>query len=355
MISNLDDEINEVLALVEKALSGNSKYQEIVDHGSLDVNCYSMTLWADFNGSNGRTSVYIKFPKIIFYDKNKSNNLSFSEKDRILSQDEFKSLQYLSQHWDNSHGINFVKPLAFVKQYNAIITERIENIFFFKYYRKYNLLSALASSKYNTISEYMYKIGISLRTFHNNRFQHSYFDYNILKPKINKYIEKLLDYKVNANYLKNAGKTLLDFEFQCTAKLVNNLKGIDIRQIFIDEKSHKLHIIDPGKITHGYAENDLARYIITTRVLYWGTFGTFLHLRPSPIFEKKFISGYYGNDSNSNTMLSLIIVKELFKHWIMAHSSLKNRVSNKVTRSFLGKFYIDRFYINLMNEELRRL
>ena len=355
MISNHENELNEVLALVEKALSGNSKYQEIADHGSLEVNCYSMTLWVDFNGSNGRSSVYIKFPKIIFYDKTKSNIRFFSDKDRILSQEEFKSLKYLSQNWDKSHGINFVNPLGYVNKYNAIITERIKNEFFFKYYRKYNLLGMLNSSKYNSISEYMYKMGKSLYSFHNKRFEYSNFDYDLLKPKIGKYIERLLDYKVDINYLKNIRKHLFDIQFQCSAKLVDNLKGLDIRQIFVDDNKHKLNIIDPGKTTHGFAENDIARFIITTRILYWGSIGIFLHLRPSQIFEKKFISGYYGNNSNSNTMLRLIIVKELFKHWLMAHNSLKSKFSNKIARSFLRKFYIDRFYIHLMNEELRLL
>ena len=192
MISNFDNEINDVIALVREELSGNSKYKEIKVYGSLEVNCYSLTLWVDFNGSNGRSSVYIKFPKIIFYDNNKANIISFSEKDRRLSQDEFKSLTYLSQHWDRYHGISFVNPLGFVKKYNAIITERNENNVFFKYYRKNNLLSKLDYNKYNRISEYMYKIGRSLRAFHNHKFQPSPFNYKTLKPKIDTYIEILL-------------------------------------------------------------------------------------------------------------------------------------------------------------------
>ena len=43
MISNFDNEINDVIALVRKQLSGNSKYQEIKDQGRLEVNCYSLT------------------------------------------------------------------------------------------------------------------------------------------------------------------------------------------------------------------------------------------------------------------------------------------------------------------------
>jgi hypothetical protein len=74
--------------------------------------------------------VYVKIPKIIFYDNNKANIISFSEKDRRLSQDEFKSLTYLSQNWDRHQGISFVNPLGFVKLYNAIITERIKYDFF---------------------------------------------------------------------------------------------------------------------------------------------------------------------------------------------------------------------------------
>jgi len=355
MNSIVNVDIDDVLLRVQQELSGNSKYQEIKDHGSLEVNCYSMTLWVDFNGSNGPSSVYIKFPKIIFYDKNKAKIISFSEKDRRLSQDEFKSLTYLSQHWDRDQGISFVNPLGFVKKYNAIITERIKNYFFFKYYRKNNLYSKLTCNTDDRISEYMYKMGKSLRAFHNHNFQASLFNYNTLKPKIETYIKILLNYKVNGNYLENTRRVLLDLEFQCPAQLVYNLKGIDVRQIFIDEENHKLHIIDPGKITLGYAENDLARYIVTTRILYWGTLGVFMHLKPSSIFENNFLTGYYGNDSNSRTMLSFIIVKELFKHWIMAHNSLKYRIFNKKGNSFLSKWYIDRFYINLMNEELSRI
>jgi len=354
-MSSICNNISGVLTLVQKELSKNSKYKEIVDHGDLEVNCFSLSFWIDFKGSNGRTSVYVKIPKIIFYDKNKENILPLSEKDKVLAQGEYQSLVYLLNHWDSSLGVNFVKPLGYIKEYNAIITERIEEKFFFKYCRLNDLVRKLTYYNFDRISEYMYMFGISLKAFHKQDLHPSTFNFNYMKEKFRDYISTLQNYNVSRGYLVNILKNILGIDYKCRTQLVNNLKGIDVRQIFIDTKNNKLHVIDPGKITKGYAENDIARYIVTTRILYWGTMGVFLNFTPHSSFEENFLYGYYGCENYSNKMLTILIVKELFKHWIMAHQSLNQRPWKNRIKVFLRKYYIDRFYIKLMNYELSKL
>ena len=45
----------------------------IIKFGPLEVNCFSICFWIDVEGPKGEDSIYVKVPKIIFYDEAKNN------------------------------------------------------------------------------------------------------------------------------------------------------------------------------------------------------------------------------------------------------------------------------------------
>ena len=73
MTPNNNQELNNLLSSVLQELADNNRYKTIVDHGSLETNAFSITFWVNFNGTHGTSSVYVKIPKFILYEKNFRN------------------------------------------------------------------------------------------------------------------------------------------------------------------------------------------------------------------------------------------------------------------------------------------
>ncbi len=348
-------DLRNVLSSVLSALSDKNIYNSILEYGPLEINCFSICFWVDIDGVNGKNSLYIKIPKIIFYDENKQCISDLSDDDRKLAVDEYESLNYFSEHWDSSLGVYFVETLGYIKNYNAIITKRIDAEFFFKIYRKYDKYGKPELYKSDPVKMGMEKFGKSLRLFHSQSLHYAKFNANNTILKFDQYIDVLEKYGVNHTYLNKLMKLIVTYKgFECDALVGNNYKGIDVRQIFMDQHND-LHIIDPGKITRGFSEVDIARFIVTCRILYWGTLAIIFRVTPSNSYEESFLNGYYGLDKRPSKMLHLLIVKEIFKHWNMAHISLRKRKWPRYIKYILRKMYINPFYNGLVLKELSEL
>ena len=220
-------------------------------------------------GKNGKESVYVKIPKTILYNKQNPGFMPLSRDDINLAKDEYRSLVYLTKYWNNVNTqVRFVKPLAFIKEFNAIITGRIYAEHFFKLFRKYDIQRKLLISKADPVSASMTKLGKALARFHNMSSEDTIFKTENILCKMNKYLIELKGYGVDPEYLDKAIKKFRNCEgFTSPTKTAINLKGFDVRQVFIDNSEY-LYLLDPGKMKDGYREVDLARFIVTCRILY---------------------------------------------------------------------------------------
>ncbi|MDC0083801.1 hypothetical protein OAI44_00020 [Oceanospirillaceae bacterium] len=326
----------------------------VVDFGPLEVNCFSICFWVDLWGPKGSDSIYIKVPKIIFYDQNKEGLGDISEEDRILAINEVDSLDYLLKVWDTSLEVRFVEKLGYLEKYNAIITKRIKADFLFKKFRIYDQFGKSNDSGFDPVKNGLCNFGTSLRTFHSVSSEATQFYADDHELKFEKYLGVLEKYGVGSKKLSVVKKYLAEHKgYSCDSYLVNNFKGIDIRQIFI--KGNELFIIDPGKISTGLAEVDIARFVVTCRILYWGTSAIIRKTRPSVRYEKAFLDGYYASDDRAQKIIKFLIIKEVLKHWKMAHISLGKRNWKSYVKFFLRKIYIDSFYYKLLTDELFEL
>jgi len=123
-----------------------------------------------------------------------------------LANEEYASLKYLSENWVNEYNFQFVKPLEFLKQYNAIITERFYAEYFFKMYRKCSIKREHSKNKELSIN-ILSRLRAALSNFHRK---------NIVKSKFNSH-ETILKIK---NYCKD-----LEKRFKCCEnELISILK-----------------------------------------------------------------------------------------------------------------------------------
>jgi len=355
MEPNEEQSLDKLLPCISKMLEHNPKYKTLKEHGPIVINAFSITFWIDYQGSDGKSSAYVKIPKYIFYNKKIDFLSPITKFDRELAKNELNSLEKLSKEWDKSNGVSFVKKLAYIEEYNAILTERVFGDFLFEEFRKSDLQKKYKSPHNDKTMIGLYNFGKSLKSFHEKSSVSSTFKTQDVINKFNNYFIFLKSSGVSSKYLKSFIDIFIQFTYDNYQTLTShNLKGIDIRQIFITD-SQSLSVIDPGKLSQGYIEIDLARFIVTCRVIYWGTLRAFLRHTPHASYEEKFLNGYYGKDYFKSKVLNILILKEFFKQWKVVHSALLRRKWPFFIKYLIKKFYIDPFFKSQIAKELSKL
>lgn len=330
-----------------------NKKVKVSRFGPLEINCYSICFWIEtISESVFFGAFYVKIPKIIFYDKSRHCLLDITAQDRVLARDEYSSLRYLSESWPKKFKVFFVQPKFFIEEYNAIVTERVQSDFLFKEFRKCGRRKLFETKSLDSVAEKFGEFGSSLYEFHQKNLESKVFRYADQKFKLDRYLNSLREYGVNFKKLNKIRKFLDQFEgMEVKGTVADNFKGIDIRQIFSCQEN--LVIIDPGKISENFIEATLARFIVTCRIVYWGTPFILLKYSPSSIYEENFLRNYCYEQKLDERIKKIFLIKETLKHWVMAHSSLKGRNWNFLVTGLLKKIYIDRFYVSLMNYEIK--
>ena len=345
-----------LLSSVEATLAAYGQRHRITECGPIEVNCFSICFWATLRGPTGVKKVYVKVPKVIFYDKERETLGPLSREDIRLAEDEYESLVYLSRHWDGADAsVTFVKPLAFIREFNAIITERVIAKHFFRQYRNSDLSRRLrAPGRTDPVPEAMSRLGETLARFHKKSGGRVLGDAERIMEKMQGYVLELRGYGVDSAFLDDIEGRLNRWkDFSFTSQRAMNLKGLDVRQVFINEHNG-LYLLDPGKLNDGYREVDLARFVVTCRILYWGSAAILFRISPHTRYEASFLEAYARVNGISEEALGILIVKEFLKHWRMAHVSLSRRRWPRTQEFLLKKLYLDPFYKRQLSVELSK-
>jgi hypothetical protein len=289
-----------------------------------------------------------------------------TDADRRLAEDEYASLLYLHKFWNNADiDVNFVEPVGFLREYSALIARHIEASDFFRTFRRWDLLGRF-SRKENQNKEalhvFFFRLGAALAHFHGTHSKMKIFCVKPIIAKIERYVTDLSAGGADDSFCRSVLKRLCAHrDFTVSTIYTFTLKGLDIRNILMD-RTGRLHLLDPGRMKEDCREADLARFLVTCRILYWGSFLFFLRLAPGRAYEKGFLEGYSGSgetcagtEDTSPMILSLLSIKELFKHWHMAHVALRLKNWPAPFKPFLRRCYIDPFYRQHISAELNRL
>lgn len=334
------------ISSILKNLVNDPKYIEFIECGPLEINKYSLTFWLNFSGEEGLLSIYAKIPTLV--TKNRPNfDYLINDFAKVLALNEYTSLKFLSENWTKKFNVSFIQPIVFIKGKNIIITERAKGKFLFKDLRK----NANFRNKFSTNA--LLNFGKSLSYFHKLSSEEVSFETKFVFRKFYQYTEELKKFSVSEekiNFIKDFKEK--NESYKSVSQKVNNLKGIDVRQILY--RKEKSYVMDPGKMFKGYLETDLARFILTLRIINWGRFISILKI----IFgfknkknEEVFLNGYFDSKKFNHRNLSFMITKEILKHWIMAHKSLDEKKIPIFIKPFIRKFYIDLFFFRLFSKE----
>jgi hypothetical protein len=332
-----------------------SGVQGSVERGPLEVNLFSVCFWMNTHEAGVQKGVYVKIPKRVLFQKGNEQVLPLSTADRTLAEDEYASLEHLSRHWGRDElRVRFVTPLAFLKDYNAIVTERVYARHFFTMFRRCHL-RGIRRRKSDQAHEVLTRLGAALAKFHRTSMRECPFDFDAVVEKMLGCCAEIKLFGAGSDFLDGVMGRLRTLRIPAaTTHHTHTLKGFDVRQVFINE-DRDVFLLDPGKIKPGYQEVDLARFIVTCRILFWGSLWLPLGVSPDASYEARFVESYYGTSVRPANVLGVLTIKELLKHWRMAYQVLEWRQWHPLIRAALGRTYIDPFFQRQVTVELGNL
>jgi hypothetical protein len=318
------------------------------------INDYSFTFCLFLNKQPYSNGLFVKIPKT--YELKRTID-PITIKDRKLGTEEYRSLSKLSNKWNSEEiKVHFVTPINYYEEYNAIIIEYLPSSDFFSYLRTKDLLRRLKLNvSEGREAEALFDLGAALRRFHQQDGVETQFSMARVVEKIARYCADLEAYGVSQEYLRPVGKIINGLAHSRTETLwTDTIKGLDVRNILMD-RGDRIYLVDPGKMEKDYREADLARFIVTLRILYWGSLWFFIGITPDEIYETKFLHGYYERKPNRDIILTTLIIQEYLKHWRRAYRALSLKRWPSLMKSFIKLAYIDAFYQKQIALELLKL
>ncbi len=302
--------------------------------------CFELRESADAS-SDG---VYVKMPKD---EIERTQVLPITPGAARLARDEYASLMLLREYWlSDDIAVSFVRPLALIEDYNAIITQRVQGAPFYTRYRRRDLLRRCGFRGDDRIHDAMRRLGQALARFHTNTGRTASWRGTDFTEKLGRIEAELTAMGLPESACRKLKSTLSAAErMQGEGLIAHTLKGLDVRNVLIDED--KIFLLDPGKIKPDFCEADVARFLMTCRILWWGhpLFGA--GLTPSMSYERAFLAGYAehrGPASSQTRLLSVLMLKELLKTWRMAYQALSGKPWPAAVKYMIRRFYIDPFF-----------
>lgn len=322
----------------------------------LQTNYFSFVFSIKFSKQGFTKKVFVKVPKEDMRGRDKKI-LPITDGDRLMARSEADSLKQLEMQWNvDELGVSWVRLISEVPEYNALVTQAAEGFEAFEVFRKWDINRRLGKTKdRDNLRTSMSKLGAALGRFHNYNAGRTTFYADREVPKLLRYCKEISDSPFSPPFDDFSGQISRTSGKAIDAIEVQTLKGIDIRNILINEKND-IFILDPGRTKLTCREADLARFLMTYRILYWGSKLFALGFRPDKKAEEGFLEAYYKNSSPpSGRLLNYFFVKEQLKHWHTAIDSLNKLRLPFYVRKLIAKTYVTPFYKKQLRNELKKL
>ncbi len=315
--------------------------------GEISFHHYSLTFPCTLLKSGTEIRGYGKIPKC---DPSKRSVSQLNEADRVLAKNEYSSLEFLRDHWPGSKfGVDFVTPLAFVETSNLLITEELPGEHLHVQMRRRLLKKKLSfrSVGVDPLVPCFARIGKALGAFHREHRAPK----NVIAASI---ADKLI--ATSKEICKQTGIDLASVVNACIGEdmleILNDtqtktMKGFDIRNIIVDGYE-SINIIDPGKIKVDTALADLARFIVTVRLVFWGSWYCPLIVSEVNEYEDAFVDAWRSESGLATDGLSILIVKEVLRYWLIGLDAAARSAPNKFLERGLKRYYVNRVFLRML-------
>lgn len=352
-----NEEVHRLLGLrVATEMLGATEPATRVEIGPLTRNNFSFTFSVKVGVVPDQRNAFVKIPKLDLRHR-APMILPISQGDLKMSLEEESSLRQLGRDWDSSdQEVFWVRLCGSVPEYNALVTERVFAEEVFTVFRRFDLRRRLGFWRdAKRLRGAMARFGTALGRFHRTNARPAIFRLSEAMPKYEFYCGELSGSSESLWPTRVLRKLHAMGNIDFASEEVQTLKGLDIRNVLIDDRD-RLFLLDPGKMKFTYREADLARFLMTYRILYWGSSLLPIFRQPDRKAEAAMLDAYYA-DTNAppRKLLSLFLLKEQLKHWHTALDSLRLLHWPASLKRLALCTYVNPFYIRQIATTLNSL
>ncbi len=318
-----------------------------VKRSALEVRHWSFILYVDFTSlRNGkRKGVVVKIPKALRSEDRVFAAIQCSAA-KVSGEQEYITLKRACERFLKQPSQEcIIRPLDYFHDTNAIVTERCFGRHLYKLCRQRALLPSVAQTD-TTLSDLFRRCGQWLACFHRELGdlivqKSSLRDFNEAMGTTMALFRSLPLHSLPISRIDSALLPLGNSVHKLW--IAKGLDGFDVRDVLV--QAGKLFMLDLRQNSKGCIGEDLARFTVSIKSVFWGSPWLFLQPQSLDEYAACFLRGYFGEQSPPRWLLYFIL-KELGIRWKEAIASLEeHHYPYLVTRALL-RVYVDRFYRN---------
>jgi hypothetical protein len=251
-----------------------------------------------------------------------------------IAQLEHDALGALAKTWPQGATV-FVSPVFFDSNTGMLVFRRLDGIDVYSA----RLAGELVSSPTpKGLVQILGSVGRELARYHDATAGDGDIDASRIRLRI----------KNKADALGIAMPHAVDaLELNDRTTLVPGIRGFEIRNMMIVNGT--IVLFDPGRLRDEPPEADIARMIVSLRMLTWGT-RHFLRAVNTTAIEAAFLEGYRENRTINAAWLNLLIFRELAWNWQEGREVLAVRSWPGWFRALLAISYVDFGFRRLWRE-----
>jgi hypothetical protein len=214
--------------------------------------------------------------------------------------------------------LNVVRPLDFLPELRAIVTERVEG---------QSLDCLVRSQPDNALcAEIMNSCGCFLRLYHEGKGQITW-ESNLAESFLTQCSAYLEELEKDGVGKRERERIIAGFQggiglVRQSAPMVNTVKDFVVGNIVVQGK--RIFFIEVTKPRRKTIYNDIAAFLNSLTMLYWKTPWFLLGSVPSPILTQRFLHGYFKGKIPLG-LISLFSAQALCHQWHVALNSLSAR------------------------------
>ncbi len=274
----------------------------------------------------GDKKLFLKIPKMeMDLSLKKSMNRKKNIEQGIIEARNHKKAERIKF----SKGFKVTKLREYVKKYNCLVFDFVEGNNLYKVTLNNNLI------RDQNLERVFKIIGKNLHIMH--RIQVSKKNSKTVAEEIMRYSKSL---KLHID------KRVIHYSKKQIVKCALSAEGFEIRNFITNNRC--IYFFDIGELKEAPVYENLARFIVSSKIIYWNKLLFLARLKINKAYKKSFLKGY--GQKENEPMLQIFILKELLRFYYHAILSLNHRVKTRSMRKLIKRCYIDRFYKREVNK-----
>ncbi len=243
-----------------------------------------------------------------------------------LSEHEYRAFTSLSRTWPRGDTA-FVQPLFCDASTGMLVFKYLDGTDVYSPSIPRSLLGSMAPPALLAV---VHRLGRALGQYHAGTVRVEEFDLGLLLRKI----------RSGASELNVTLPKWVPSSQACAPRslqMVPSIKGFEIRNVRVAEGT--IWLFDPGRLRDEPPEADVARFLVSLKMLGWGTPYFVWPLNTRPV-EKAFVEGYVAQRSIDVEALALYGLREILWNWREALEVLALKGRPALVRSLIMRLYI---------------